>query len=265
MTISKALLGVAGAGALTAGILTGPVPAEAATGACDEGTLGYRISSPASYQETGGKTVVIGLTAPARTVTFTAADGSGCTFEVGDHWSVDSAYFQAQGTYDGTAASLTDSVHVDVPDSDGEVGYHQVVVRLDDVTGNDNDIVDTTILYLKRRTEWRNFNVYYESPTPACGVITGTTLHGKGQLVRASWTRNAYGPYSDRHVRLLSSPGHTAGHDLEGTVDTDVTNSNGWAYFGFKPRYDATYFAHYGGNSYAGHSDSSRDYVNCAS
>lgn len=263
MRIKKTLIGLAGAGALTAGMLTGSGPAQAATGACDEGVLGFRISSPAGYRQTGGNTVVIGLTAPARTVTFTAADGSGCTFEAGDHWSVDSGYFKAKGTYDGTAASLTDSVHVDVPDSNREVGFHRVVVTLDDATGSENDIVDTTGLYLKRRTLWRNFNVYDESPTPACGATTGTTLHGKGQLFRASWTRNAYRPYQDRQVRMLSSPGHTAGHELDGAVDSDVTNSNGRAYFSFKPRYDATYVAHYGGNRYAGHSDSGRDYVNC--
>jgi hypothetical protein len=30
-----------------------------------------------------------------------------------------------------------------------------------------------------------------------------------------------------------------------------VTGAKGWARFAFKPPYDATYFAHYGGNSHA--------------
>lgn len=270
MANKKAPIGLVAAGVLAAGMLTGLGSAQAATGDC-EGNIGYRISSPAKYRESGGNTVVIGLTAPARTVTFYAGDGSGCMFEVGDHWSVDSAYFHAQGTYDGTAGSLADHVHVGVPDSNSEAGSHQVVVTLDDVTGSDNDTSGTQALFLKRRTVWRNFNVYDESPTPACGALTGTTLHGKGQLFRASWTRNSYRPYQDRQVRLLIhpgrgsiSPGHTADDVNDITVDTDVTGSKGWAHFVFKPPYDATYFAHYGGNSHAGHDDSSLDYVNCA-
>jgi hypothetical protein len=231
---------LAGAGAVTAGLLTGPGAAQAATGFCDEGTIGYAISSPAAYGETGGTTVVIGLTAPTRTVTFRV--GEDCTLEAGDRWSVESAYFRAEGTYDGTAGSLTDAVRVAVPGSDGEAGAHPVVVTLEDITGSDNDIVDSAGLFLKRRTAWRDFNAYPESPTPRCGITTGTLLHARGQLVRASWTSDAY---------------------LEDTRDTGVTDSRGWAVFAFRPPYDANYLAHYGGNSVAGHSDSTRDYVDC--
>jgi hypothetical protein len=270
MAYTNKLIGLVGAGALAAGMLTGPGSAQAATGACED-NIGYRISSPAGYRETGGNTVVIGLTAPARTVTFFAGEGSGCVFEPGDHWSVTSPYFHAQGTYDGTPGSLTDSVHVKVPASNSEAGVHLAVVTLDDVTGSDNDTQGTQGLYLKRRTIWRDFNVFRELPTPACGTVTGSTLHAEGQLFRASWTRDTYRPYKHRHVRLLVhpgsgpvAPGHTADDTADITVDTDVTGAKGWARFAFKPPYDAKYFAHYGGNSHAGHSDSSLDFVNCS-
>ena len=83
--------------AVAGGLLTAP-PATAATGACDEGVLGYRISSPAGYLETGGHAVVLGLSPVQRTVTFTAAEGSGCTFEPGDRWSVSSAAWMVGST-----------------------------------------------------------------------------------------------------------------------------------------------------------------------
>jgi hypothetical protein len=269
MALRKRLIVLVGAGALTAGMLTDLGVAQAATGACED-NIGYRISSPAGYRESGGNTVVIGLTAPARTVTFFAGEGSGCEFETGDRWSVDSRYFHAGGTYDGTPASLTERVRVAVPDSNSEAGSHQAVVTLDDVTGSDNDISGTQGLTLKRRTVWRHFNVYHESPTPGCGVNSGSTLHAKGQLFRASWTRNTYRPYQHRHTRLLIhpgtgpvSPGHTTDDLNDITVGTDVTGGKGWARFAFKPPYGARYLAHYGGNSRAAHFDSSRDFVNC--
>jgi hypothetical protein len=268
MAFNKRVIGLVGAGALAASMLTGPA-AQAATGACED-NVGYRISSPARYLE-GGNAVVIGLSAPARTVTFFAGEGSGCEFEPGDIWSVDTKYFHAGGIYDGTPVSLTERVVVAVPDSNSEVGFHQAVVTLDDVTGSDNDTSGTQGLYLKRRTVWRHFNVYHESPTPACGINKGSTLHAKGQLFRASWTRNTYRPLQHRTARLLIhpgsgpiSPGHTADDIDDITVDIDVTGAKGWARFAFKPPYDATYFAHYGGNSHAAHNDSSLDFVNCS-
>lgn len=136
---------------------------------------------------------------------------------------------------------------------------------LADVSGSDNDITETNTVLLKRRTEWRDFNVYYESPTPRCGAVSGTPLHGTGRIVRASWTGNAYLPYPGRQVRLVFSPGHAGGDDIaDVTIDTTVTNSSGVAHFDFRPPGDRTYFAHYGGNSVAAHDDSSGDHVNCA-
>jgi hypothetical protein len=266
----KTLIGLVGAGVLAAGSLTAIGAAQAATGSCED-NIGYRISSPAKNGQTGGNTVFIGLSAPARTITFVAGEGSGCVLEVGDHWSADSAYFHAAGTYDGTAVSLTDRVHVKVPDSNSEAGTHLVTVTLDDVTGSENDTSGTQSLFLKRRTVWRSFNVFHESPTPRCGVISGTTLHAKGQLFRAGWTGNTYRPYRHRQVRLLINPGsgpiapgHTGDDTEDITIATDATNADGWAQFAFKPPFDATYFAHYGGNGHGGHSDSTTDFVNCA-
>jgi hypothetical protein len=266
----KTLIGLVGAGVMAGGSLTGIVAAQAATGNCDE-NIGYRISSPAKYRETGGNTVVIGLSALKRTVTFHVVDGSGCVLEPGDHWSADSAYFHAAGTYDGTVDSLSDLVSVKVPESNSAAGTHLVTVTLVDVTGTDNDTTGEQALFLKRRTVWRNFNVFPESPTPACGVLTGTTLHAKGQLFRAGWTGDKYRPYKHRKARLLISPGngpiapgHTADDTVDITVAKNVTGANGWARFTFKPPFDATYFAHYGGNHHAGHSDSKPDFVNCA-
>ena len=203
----------------------------------------------------------MGLTGATRTVTFYVNEG--CELEVGDRWSAVSAYFAARGTYDGTAASLTDPVQVDRPRSDSEVGFHAVTVTLDDVTGSDNDTVVETGFYLKRRTQWRRFNVFPESPTPACGVMTGTVLRARGRVMRASWTSNAYRPYPDRRVRLLTSAAHTVEHDVASTIARDRTGSRGWAHFTFRPPYDANYLAHYAGNRRAGHADSGRDYVNC--
>jgi hypothetical protein len=270
MVFKNRLIGLVGASGLAAGMLTGTGTAHAATGDCED-NIGYRINAPAGNLETGGNTVVIGLSAPERTVTFYAGEGSGCEFEPGDQWSVDSSYFHASGTYDGTPVSLTDLVHVRVPASNSEAGAHLAVVALDDATGSDNDTSGTQGLYLKRRTAWKNFNVYHESPTPSCGVMSGSTLHAKGQLVRASWTKDAYRPYKHRNVRLLIhpgsgpvAPGHTADDIEDITIDLDVTGAKGWARFAFKPPYDATYFGHRGATSVAGHSDSGLDFVNCA-
>ena len=116
-------------------------------------------------------------------------------------------FFHAEGTYDGTAASLTDEVHLRVPRADSQVGFHRVVVTLEDFTGTENDTVDEAGLFLKRRTALRRFNVYQEFSAPACGVRTGTTLHAKGRLIRALWTRHAYLPYQGRLVRLLFPAG----------------------------------------------------------
>jgi HYR domain len=271
MRTKPALTSLVGAAGLTAGLLAGMAPAQASTGACDEGVLSYRISSPAQYGELGGHAVVIGNSAPTRTVTFTASDGSGCSFEPGDRWSVDSHYFHAAGTYDGTAGSLQQAVTVSLPGSDLEVGTHEVTATLHDVSGNTT--ISENSVTLKRRTNWRSLNVYPESPTPACGTVRGDTLHGKGQLMRASWSRKTYLPFRDRTVRLLDhpafqpvTPGHTADDIDDITVDLAVTDSQGWARFTFKPPFDAMYFAHYGGNSHNGHSDSTPpDLVDCAS
>jgi hypothetical protein len=274
----KTLIGLVGAGVMAGGTLTGIGAAQAATGDCKGRNIGFRISSPAKYRETDGRTVVIGLSAPMRTVTFVAV-GSGCVLEIGDHWSASggahSKYFYAEGTYDGTADSLTDRVRVKVPKSSYQATTHRVTLTLDDITGTDNDTSTVTSgersLKLKRRTVWRSFNVFPESPTPACGSLTGTTLHAEGQLFRASWTGHAYHPYKDRKVRLLSNPdngpiapGHSADDTGDTTIAKDITNANGWARFTVKPPFDATYFAHYGGNRRAGNSDSAADFVNCA-
>ena len=260
MKINSTFVGVATA-ALAACTLSGLGPAQAADGSCEE-NIGHRISSPERYEPTGGNTVEIGLTGVTRTVSFHVHEG--CTLEAGDQWSVHSAFFHAEGTYDGTAASLTDEVHLRVPRADSQVGFHRVVVTLEDFTGTENDTVDEAGLFLKRRTALRRFNVYQESPAPACGVRTGTTLHAKGRLIRASWTRHAYLPYQGRLVRLLFSAGHTAEHNLEDNIlRSDLTGPRGWARFAFKPGFDANYLAHYGSDPHAGHADSLRDYVNC--
>ena len=57
MAIKTILIGLVGAGALTAGMLTGLDSAHAATGACED-NIGYRINAPAKHRETGGNTVV---------------------------------------------------------------------------------------------------------------------------------------------------------------------------------------------------------------
>lgn len=260
MRINRTLTGLA-VGALAAGVLTGLGSAEAATGSCEE-NVGFRISSPDRYGDTGGTTIVIGLSAVTRTVSFHVHEG--CELEVDDHWSVDSAYFHAAGTYDGTATSLTDSVRVRVPRSDSAVGLRAAVVRLDDATGTDNDTVSESGVFLKRRTQLRRFNVYIESPAPRCGVRTGTTLTAKGRLIRASWTAKAYRPYPNATVRLLFSAGNTAEHNLEDNIiRTDVTGPRGWGVFRFKPAFDARYLAHFGGNRSSGHTDSRWDHVNC--
>jgi hypothetical protein len=268
--IKAAMIGLVGAGVLAAGSLTGVGATQAATGNCEE-NISYRISSPAKYRESGGTTVVIGLSPLHRTVTFRVIPDSGCVLEPGDHWSANSAYFHAAGTYDGTAASLTDPVSVSVPHSNSAAGTHPVTVTLDDSTGADNDTSETQALFVKRRTVWRDFNVFPESPTPTCGVINGTTVHAKGQLFRVAWTAKRYRPYPDRHVRLLFNPGngpvapgHTADDTVDITIATDVTGGNGWARFTFKTAFDAKYFAHFGGNKHNGHSDSRLDFVNCA-
>jgi hypothetical protein len=271
----QTLIGLVGAGVMAGGSLTGIGAAQAATGDCEH-NIDYRISSPAKFRVTANThTIVIGLSAPMRTVTFVANDGSGCVLETGDHWSASggahSKYFHAEGTYDGTADSLTDRVRVKVPKSSLEAaGTHRVTVTLDDITGTDNDTSRERSLYLRRRTVWRSFNVFPESPTPACGSLTGTTLQAEGQLFHASWTGHAYRPYKDRKVRLLFNPGngpiapgHTADDTVDITIANDITNADGWARFTFKPPFDATYFAHFGGNHHAGHSDSAADFVNC--
>ena len=213
----------------------------------------------------GDHSVVVGLTAPARTVTFRA--GEDCTLQAGDDWSVTSNYFTAAGTFDGTPASLTDAVTVAVPGSDAEVGSHPVTVTLEDSTNDENDVVEQNQVRLIRRSYWRGFNVFPESPAPQCGSTTGTVMHGRGQYLYASWTRQAYRPYAGRNVRLLSNvaPGvdHEPDNLEENTRDTAVTSSTGWASFTFRPPNDAHYAAHYGGTSGVAHADSGLDYVNC--
>ena len=244
--------------------------AQAATGDCQHNA--YRISSPAKYRDTDGTTVVIGLKAPMRTVTFVTA-GSGCVLEIGDHWSVFGGpnrtrnhAFLAEGTYDGTAASLTDRVRVKVPTATYSAAG-RVRMTLDDITGADNDIISSRSIRIKRRTAWRGFNVFPESPTPACGSLTGTTLHAEGRLFHVVWSANTYHQYKDRKVRLMFKPGNgpiAPGQTGAITIAKDVTNANGWARFTFKPQSAGTYFVHYGGNGRAGNSDSPVDFVNCA-
>src|SRR3954452_17837408 len=155
MKARTTLLGLVTSLACSLGVLTGVgSPAQAAVGPCDEGVIGYRINSPGNL-EAGGHTVVIGLSVLTRTVTFTIADGSGCTLDVGDRWSVSARYFRASGTYDGTAASLAKKVQVSVPRSNSEAGGHPVPVTLDPVVGG--DVLYTLDLSVKRRTSWQSF------------------------------------------------------------------------------------------------------------
>lgn len=238
--------------AAVAALLVGTVSAGAATGSCDEGVLGYRISSPAAYQETGGHTVVVGLAPLDRTVAFHAAEDSGCVIEPGDPWSVTSPYFQASGTYDGTPASLTAAVAVAVPRSDADARRHEVGVALDGV-------VDSSSLFVKRRTRWEGFNVSPERPAPTCGA---TTMEARGRLLRVSWSAGAFRPYAGRTVHLLSSPGTTAEHELE-DAPAATTAADGWARWRVVPRYDATWTAHADPTGTAGHADSTRDSVDC--
>jgi hypothetical protein len=269
----KTLIGLVGAGVMAGSSLTGIGAAHAATGDCRPG---FRISSPAKYRDTSGRTVVIGLKAPMRTVTFVTRDGLGCVLEIGDHWSASagphSKYFLAEGTYDGTSESLTDRVRVKLPETNHQrtAGVH---MTLDDITGTDNDTRHVRApggLIFKQRTEWRGFNVFPESPTPACGSLTGTTLHAKAQIFHASWSGHAYHQYKDHKVRLMFkpgngpiAPGHTAYDPGVITIAKAVTNAHGWAHFSFKPPSAGTYFAHYGGNYWDGISDSAVDFVNC--
>ncbi len=268
MTFKKAFVGVVGTSALVGGMLTGTGPAQGATGDCED-NVGYRISERPVYRENGGNTLVIGLSRTTRTVTFRVVEESACELESGDKWSVHSPYFHAEGTYDGTAASLTDSVRVAVPNSDSEAGDGSATVTLEDVTGSDNDFSFAQALTLKRRTEWRNFNVFYESPVPKCRPLNGSSMGARGQLFRASWTADKYRPYAGRSVRLLRNPGgpfgpgHTADDLADITIDTGVTDSQGWGRFVFNPPFDATYVAHYGGNGVSAHFDSAPDFVNC--
>ena len=248
--------------AVTGGLLAAP-PAGAATGACDEGVLGYRISSPKAYGETGGHAVVLGLSPVTRTLTFTAAEGSGCTFEPGDRWSVSSAWFRAEGTYDGTAASLTAVVSVPVPTSNAAARSHPVVVALDDVTGNDADVVDSADVRLLRRTLWSGFNVAPESPAPTCRT---TVLRAGGQLLRASWTAQAYRPFAGQPVALLRSAGRTVVHDLESEdLLPGATDSTGRVRWDVRPPADVTWSAHVPATSTSAHDDSRGDFVDCTS
>lgn len=248
MTTHRVLCATAAVGA----VLAGSLPAGAATGSCDEGVLGYRISSPAAYQETGGHTVVVGLAPLDRTVAFHVAEDSGCVVEPGDRWSVTSPYFSASGTYDGSPVSLTAAVVVAVPRSDADARLHAVAVELDGVA-------DTSSLFVKRRTRWEGFNVSPERPAPTCGA---TTTSARGRLLRASWSAGALLPYAGRTVHLMSSPGTTAGHDLEDAT-TATTAADGWARWRLVPRYDATWAAHADLTGTAGHADSTRDHVDC--
>jgi hypothetical protein len=253
--------GVLVAGVLVAGVPAGLTPARAATGECEE-NIRYAISSPPSYRETGFNSVVVGLSPVTRTVTFSV--GEGCTIDVGDQWSVTSPYFRAQGTYDGTPASLAVPVRIGVPRSDREVGGHPVALTLSDSTGGGNDVQADSGMFLKRRTELRRFNVYRESPVPRCGTVNGSTVRARARLMRASWTQRAYVPYRNRPVDLLFSAGRTTEHNLEdNVVRTDLTGPRGWAGFTFRPGFDANYQAHHGTNGASAHSDSRRDFLHC--
>ena len=223
--------------------------------------LGYRISSPAAYGETGGHAVVIGLSPVRRTVTFTAAQGSGCTFEPGDRWSVSSAWFTARGTYDGSPASLTAGVTVPVPGSSADARTWPVVVALDDATGTDADVVDSADVRLLRRTTWSGAGVGPETPLPTCRT---TVLHAQGRLLRASWSAREYRPYAGRPVVLLWSAGHTVVHDLErDDLIAGTTDADGWARWSVRPPAPATWFVHTAATGTAAHSDSGTDFVDC--
>ena len=225
MTTLRVLGGTA---AVAGSVLVGPV--SASTGSCDEGVLGYRISSPAAYQETGGHTVVVGLAPLQRTVTFSVTEGTACVPEPGDPWSVASPYFRAGGTYEGTPASLTAPVVVAVPRSDAEARLHAVAVSL-------AGVADSSSLFVKRRTRWEGFDVAPEQPAPTCGA---TTLSARGRLLRVSWSAGTFRPYAGRTVHLLSSPGTTAEHEVE-EAPTATTAADGWARWRVVPRYDATW------------------------
>jgi hypothetical protein len=262
MPTARTLAPLLTTGALVAGATLAVPPARAASSGCEE-NVGYEISSPSSYRETGFTSVVVGLRAVTRTVTF--SPGEGCLLDVGDGWAVSTPYFTASGRYDGTVTSLSAPVRVAVPRSDRAAGPHPAVVTLTDVTAAGADVTVEAGIVLKRRTELRRFNVWRESPAPRCGVVRGTLLHARSRLVRASWTRRAYGPVGGRPVSLLFSPGHTDVHDLEdGVVATRRTGPRGWALFSFRPGFDATYEAHHGATGASSHADSRRDFVDCS-
>jgi hypothetical protein len=261
MPATRTLTPLLSVGALLAGAVLAAPPARAASTGCEE-NIGYEFSSPLSYGETGFTSVVVGLRAVTRTVTF--SPGEGCVLDVGDAWAVGTPYFTAGGTYDGSPASLTAPVRVGVPRSDRAAGAHPAVVTLTDSNGAGNDVTAEAGITLKRRTALRRFDVWRESPAPRCGVVSGTLLHARARLVRASWTRRDYGPLPGREVALLGSPGHTAEHDLEnGVVATRRTGPHGWAVFAFRPGFDATYEAHRGATGTSSHADSGRDFVDC--
>jgi hypothetical protein len=264
MQATRTLAPLLATGALVAGVtLLLPLsPAQAASTGCEE-NIGYEISSPPVYGETGFTAVVVGLTAVTRTVTF--SPGEGCSLDVGDTWAVRTPYFTAGGTYDGSPASLAAPVRVGVPRSDRAAGAHPAVVTLTDSTGGGNDVTAEAGITLKRRTALRRFDVWRESPTPRCGGVQGTVLHARSRLVRASWTRRDYGPFAGRPVALFFSPGHSAEHNLEDDVlVTRRTGPRGWAVFSFRPGFDATYQTHHGATGASSHADSARDFVHCS-
>jgi hypothetical protein len=262
MEVTSRIAGFATAGALVASAALASGPVHAASTGCEE-NVGYEISSPSAYGETGFTAVVVGLRPVTRTVTF--SPGEGCALDVGDGWAVGTAYFTATGTYDGSPASLTAPVRIGVPRRDRAAGPHPAVLTLTDGTGAGGDVTVDAGVVLKRRTELRRFDVWRESPAPRCGVVTGTLLHARSRLLRASWTRREYVPFAHRPVSLLFSPGHTAGHDLENDVlATSRTGPRGWARFSFRPGFDATYQAHHGANGTSSHADSGRDFVDCS-
>ena len=132
---------------------------------------------------------------------------------------------------------------------------------------------DVAVFSQKPVPDWRSLMAFkrrFTDPVPQskekafadAGIVA---LHGTARFVYASWSAGEYRPYRNRHVRLLFSPGHRAGDDIaDVTADTAVTNSAGVAHFDFRPPGDRTYFAHAAATGWAGHDDSSGDFVNCS-
>jgi hypothetical protein len=248
---------LAGAVGVAASIALAAVPAQALTTvtggpdtptaeACDNANWDWKISNPARYQA-GDHEAVVGLSDATRTVTILApTDAGACRPEAGDRWRIYNGYFSAEGTFSAAEVGVTgriadsDVVTVEKPNSNSvagdDIGVHLKVSDPDFTGWEVDNYSEVAPLNILRRTVFNyhgtDNRINFSEP-----YVVDEPIRSGGNLLRASWSSNAYYGYENRNVHAQWRPDVTPSTGYSdsdaGIVDSVLTGAGGSVKFSF--------------------------------